>query len=99
MTISEVERIRLRACGAVLTLNRRELEQAAAHGRDALGSELAEEVARALERAPIPGRSGIVRATTYLPAWVQYVGQRGVLLFPGLARRLLRGTGLHHQMF
>lgn len=99
MSLVEVERIRLRACSAVLTLNRRELEQAATRSGDVLGSELAEEVAGALERAPVPGRSGIVRATTYLPAWVQYVGQRGVLLFPGLARRLLRGTGLHHQMF
>lgn len=99
MSLSEVDRIRLRACSAVLTLNRRELEWASAQPSDVLGDEIAREVATSLAGAPDPGTSRIVRATTYLPARVQYVGQRAVLVFPRLARRLLRGTGLHHRMY
>ena len=99
MNLSEQERAQLRACSAVLTLNRRELEWAAEQPRDVLGLELCDEVRKALTSAPVPGESSLVRMTTYLPAWIQYVGQRAVLLFPSLSRRILRGTGLHHQMY
>lgn len=99
MSLSESERIRLRACGAVLTSNRRELEWASAQSPEVLGDDLTHEIAASLAGAPVPGESRLVRATTLLPAWVQYAGQRAVLLFPRLARRLLRGTGLHNQMF
>jgi len=99
VSLSESERIRLRACGAVLTSNRRELEWASAQSPEVLGDDLTHEIAASLAGAPVPGESRLVRATTLLPAWVQYAGQRAVLLFPRLARRLLRGTGLHNQMF
>lgn len=99
MSLDETERVRLRACSAVLTSNRRELEWAAAQSPVDLGGDLAREVAAVLDGAPVPGESRLVRATTHLPARVQYLGQRAVLLFPRLARRLLRGTGLHHQMY
>lgn len=99
MTVKEIDRIRLRVCSAVLTNNRRELEWAAGLPRDVVGPELMVEVAQALADAPVPGEHGIVRLTNHLPAAVQYAGQRAVLFFPRIARRLLRASGLHHRMF
>lgn len=99
MTVGEIDMIRLRVCSAVLTNNRRELEWAAGLPRDVVGPELIRELDRALADAPVPGEHGIVRLTNYLPAIVQYVGQRAILLFPRTARRLLRASGLHHRMF
>lgn len=99
MTLSQQEKIQLRVCSAILTLNRRELEWAVSQTSDLVGQELLDEATAALLKAPIPGEHGLVQMTNYLPAWIQYVGQRAVLLFPSLARRLLRSSGLHHQMF
>lgn len=99
MTISADDKIRLRVCSAILTLNRRELEWAIAQSRAIIGEDLFSEAMKALEKAPTPGEYGLVQMTNYLPAWVQYVGQRAVLLFPSIARRLLRSSGLHHQMY
>lgn len=99
MTISADDKIRLRVCSAILTMNRRELEWAIVQPRMIIGEDLFSEALKALEKAPIPGEHGLVQMTNYLPAWVQYVGQRAVLLFPSIARRLLRSSGLHHQMF
>ncbi|NBO57028.1 MAG: hypothetical protein EBU84_21095 [Actinobacteria bacterium] len=93
------DRIRLRACSAVLTLNRSELEWANSQTSDVLGMEIKAAIREALTIAPVPGRSRLVRATTYLPPRAQYLGQRAVLLFPRLAHRILRSTGLHHQLY
>ena len=98
MSFSEDERVRLRACSAILSLNRRELGWALAQPKETLGSDLYDEVRTAVVSAPVLGKSRLVRLTMYLPAWAQYVGQRFVLLFPSLSRRILRSTGLHHQM-
>lgn len=97
--MDDKDRLQLRVCSAILTNNRRELEWAVAQPRDLVGEELYAEAALALQSAPIPGEHGLVQMTNYLPAWVQYIGQRAVLLFPSIARRLLRSSGLHHQMF
>lgn len=99
MTLSDSERTRLRVASAILALNRRELEWADSLPPGVLSVDLKREVQTSLHSAPVPGESSLVRATTYLPAWMQYVGQRAVLLFPGVARRILRGTGLHHRMY
>ena len=93
------DRLRLRVCTALLTNSRPQLEWAATLDQQILGNELSASVHEALKHAPIPGNHGLVRLTMYLPAWVQYVGQRMILLFPKLTHRLLRSSGLHHQMF
>ena len=85
------DRARLRVCSALLANNRDALE--------VLGDDLYVAVRSAVGSAPIPGDHLLVKMTAYLPAWVQYIGQRAVLLFPRLASRLLRSSGLHHQMF
>ena len=97
--MDENERLRLRVCSAILTNSRPQLEWALTINAQVLGHELTEEVAEALRRAPIPGKHGLVRLTMYLPAWAQYLGQRLILLYPKLAQRLLRSSGLHHQMY
>lgn len=97
--MDENEKVRLRACSALLTNNRREIETALQHSEEVLGSELKKRLSGQLENAPIPGTHRLVNATNYLPAWIQYVGQRAILLFPKISQRLLRSSGLHHQMF
>ena len=97
--MDESDRIQLRVCSAIITHHRTELLWAASLPEGTIDSELAREVKAALEVAPVPGQHGLVRLTIYLPAWVQYVGQRAILLFPKLSARLLRSSGLHHQMF
>ena len=97
--MDENERLRLRACSAILANNKAQIEWASTINAQVLGQELTEEVSEALRRAPIPGKHGLVRLTMYLPAWAQYLGQRLILLYPKLAQRLLRSSGLHHQMY
>jgi hypothetical protein len=98
-SMNESDRIKLRVCGAIITHHRTELLWASSLPEGTINSELAREVMTALEVAPVPGQHGLVRLTMYLPAWVQYVGQRAILLFPKLSARLLRSSGLHHQMY
>ena len=99
MMLSEDERIQLRVCSAIITRNRRELEWALSQPVKVLGRDLAAEVQREYREAPIPGQHVFIRMVNYLPASLQYVGQRAVLLFPSLSKRLLRSSGIHHQMF
>jgi hypothetical protein len=99
VTLTGAERIRLRVCSAVLTRNRRELEWAVTQSEEMVGAELFVRAQEVLALAPTPGSHGLVNMTNHLPAWVQYVGQRAILLFPRIAHRLLRSSGLHHQMF
>lgn len=99
MTLTESDRNVLRVCSAILTNNRRELEWAVNLPATTMPEELFKEAREALELAPIPGEHGLVRLVNYLPAPIQYVGQRAILLFPRIARRLLRNSGLHHRMF
>jgi hypothetical protein len=97
--MDDATRIQLRVCSAILTNNRRELEWATAQPIAIVGDDLHKEAQAAFASAPIPGNHGLVHLTNYLPAFVQYIGQRAVLLFPRIARRILRSSGLHHQMF
>ena len=86
--MDESGRIQLRVCSAIITHHRTELLWATSLPEGTIDSELALEVKAALEVAPVPGQHGLVRLTMYLPAWVQYVGQRAILLFPKLSARL-----------
>lgn len=97
--MDETTRTELKVCSAILTKNRRELEWAVSLSASVVKPDLLKEAREALKTAPVPGESALVKATTYLPAWIQYVGQRAILLFPRMAKRLLRSSGLHHQMY
>jgi hypothetical protein len=97
--MDDATRLQLRVCSAILTNNRRELEWAISQPMTIIGEDLYKEAQAAYAVAPIPGNHGLVNLTNYLPAFVQYIGQRAVLLFPRIARRILRSSGLHHQMF
>lgn len=99
MPMDNSDRVRLRVCSALLANNRDALVSALEISKDVLGDDLYVAVRSAVGSAPIPGDHLLVKMTAYLPAWVQYIGQRAVLLFPRFASRLLRSSGLHHQMF
>jgi hypothetical protein len=93
------EKIRLRVCSALITRHRAELQKALDYPEDVLGEELHQAIRAAIKTAPVPGDHVLVKLTMYLPAWMQYVGQRVILLFPKVASRLLRSSGLHQQMY
>ena len=97
--MDEITRVQLRVCSAILTNNRSEIEWALSQPTSVVGEDLYKEAQRVYSLAPVPGKHGLVYLTNYLPAWVQYIGQRSVLLFPSIARKLLRSSGLHHRMF
>lgn len=99
MTLSAAERRELMLCSAIVTRNRRELERLLKDEAVSSDVNLTDEAKRVRDDAPIPGDHLAVRLAEKLPVRVQYIGQRAILLFPTVARRLLRSSGLHHQMF
>jgi hypothetical protein len=99
MSLSEIEVTKLRICIAILTRNRRELDWAVTQPIEVVGSELVSRVREVLAHAPIPGSHKLLKITNYLPARLQFLGQRLILIFPRIAHRLLRRSGIHHQMF
>lgn len=99
MTLSADERRDLKLCSAILTRNRRELDRLLEDKETSPDVDLMNEARRIRDDAPIPGEHPAVRLAAKLPARIQYIGQRAVLLSPKVARRLLRSSGLHHQMF
>lgn len=99
MTLSPDERRGLVLCSAILTRNRRDLDALLEDNEKSSAVDLMNEARRIRDNAPVPGEYLAVRLAEKLPARIQYIGQRAILLFPNIARRLLRSSGLHHQMF
>ena len=99
MTDDEAARVRLRVCSAIITNNRQQLQWAVNQKPEVVGEALFREAYEKLATAPIPGDNRLVNLSRRLPAWAQFVGQRSVLLFPKLARRILRTSGIHHESF
>lgn len=97
--MDERDRVQLRVCTAIITKHRAELLWASNLPDGSIDRELAHKVDSTLRLAPVPGQHKLVRFTMYLPAWFQYLCQRAILLFPKLSARLLRSSGLHHQMY
>ncbi len=97
--MNDEERLKLKVCSAVLTKNRALLESSLTVPEDVLGRDLYLEVREVLAIAPVPGQSRLETFSRSLPASIQYVGQRAVLLFPKLAYKILRASGLHHRMY
>lgn len=88
------------ACSVVITGNREEAKRL-------LVSTNVERLPNALlfdlhELAKEPSKTlmlSLVRTSAFFPAWVQFVGQRAVLLFPRISFWVLRKTRLHHRWF
>ena len=99
MTDDELTRARLRVCSAIITNNYQQLQWAVNQKPEVVGEALFREAYEKLATAPIPGDNRLVNLSRRLPAWAQFVGQRSVLLFPKLARRILRTSGIHHESF
>lgn len=99
MSLSTSEVLTLRLCKAVLSRNQRELEWVLSRSTELESHDLVVEARTLLASVPTPGQHALIDTTRLLPSWMQYLGQRAVLLFPRVARRLLMSSGLHHQMF
>ena len=99
MSLDDAARVRLRVCTAIITNNREQLKWAIDQDPEVIGEDLFREAVERLHRAPIPGENRLVNLSRRLPAWVQFVGQRGVLLLPRLSRKILHTSGIHHESF
>jgi len=90
----------LTVCSAVITNN----QQAAAKllvdpASDSLPTDLRDELIEVAKTRPASSMNNVVRLSYYLPAWVQYIGQRLVLMSPRVGYWLLRKTKLHHRWY
>ena len=98
--MSDETDLALRACSVVLTRNREEairlLESA---NLDRLPNGLLAELRDVANEPSKTWMSSIVHASYFMPAWVQFIGQRAVLVSPRLAYWVLRKTRLHHRWF
>jgi len=95
-----VDAYQLNVCSAIITSN----QQAAAKllvdpASDALPADLHGELIELARTRPASSMNNVVRLSYYLPAWVQYIGQRLVLLSPRVGYWLLRKTKLHHRWY
>ena len=90
----------LEVCSAIITKNQQSamklLEQPTSQ---VLPVDLRNELIEVARPHSVSTVSGIVRLSYYLPAWMQYVGQRLVLLSPRLAHWVLRKTRIHHRWY
>jgi len=90
----------LTVCSAIITNN----QQAATkllvdQASYSLPADLYAELIEVARTRPASSMSNVVRLSYYLPAWVQYVGQRAVLFSPRVGYWLLRKTKLHHRWY
>jgi hypothetical protein len=100
VTNHNVDAYVLNVCSAIITKNQHAaaklLEDSASHS---LPVDLHGELVEVARTRPASSMNYVVRLSYYLPAWVQYVGQRLVLLSPRLGHWLLRKTKLHHRWY
>jgi len=100
MQLSDAETLELRVCSAILTGNRDEALKLLSHeGIDAIRSDLLAELRDLSTDSPQSWLSAVVRVSYFLPAWIQFVGQRAVLASPRLAHWVLRKTRIHHRWY
>ena len=100
MPASDAENLELRVCSAILTGNRDEAQKLLSHeGIDGIGPDLLVELHKLSVDSPQSWLSSVVSASYFLPAWVQFIGQRAVLASPRLAHWVLRKTRIHHRWY
>lgn len=96
----EVDDFVLQVCTAVLTQNHELSVKLAA---DPAAQLLPDDIRAELCAVAIPHRETwlhrVVRLSYYTPAWVQFLGQRLVLLSPRLGHWVLRKTRIHHRWY
>jgi len=100
VTNHNVDAFLLNVCSAIITNNQQVaaklLVDPASHS---LPTDLRGELIEVARTHPAASMNSVVRLSYYLPAWVQYIGQRLVLLSPRLGYWLLRKTKLHHRWY
>jgi hypothetical protein len=100
MRLSDTENLELRVCSAILTGNRDEaLKLLSQEGIDGIRPELLADLRTLSADSPQSWLSRVVRASYFLPAWVQFIGQRAMLASPRLAHWVLRKTRIHHRWY
>lgn len=100
VTNHNVDAFLLNVCSAIITNNQQVaaklLVDPASHS---LPTDLQGELIEVARTHPAASMNSVVRLSYYLPAWVQYIGQRLVLLSPRFGYWLLRKTKLHHRWY
>jgi hypothetical protein len=100
MRVSDTESLELRVCSAILTGNRDEALKLLSHeGIDGIRPELLADLRALAADSSRSWLSVVVRVSYFLPAWVQFIGQRAVLASPRLAHWVLRKTRIHHRWY
>lgn len=100
MRPADVESLELRVCSAILTGNRDEALKLLSHeGIDGIRPELLAGVRQLSADSHRSWLSAVVRASYFLPSWVQFIGQRAILASPRLAHWVLRKTRIHHRLY
>jgi hypothetical protein len=90
----------MQACSVVLTRNHDEAVKLLKHPQiDSVPLDLLAELRHTAEVPRITLLSRLVRVSYYLPAWIQFLGQRAVLVSPRLAHWVLRKTRIHHRWY
>ena len=90
----------LNVCSAIVTNNQQAAAKLLANpASHSLPTDLHDELIEVARTRPASLMKNVVRLSYYLPAWVQYFGQRLVLLSPRFGYWLLRKTKLHHRWY
>lgn len=99
MTLRDPEIATVRLSLALLNNRRQQLEELLADGSLQADSEVILQAQSNVARASTSHATRLVAASMFLPAWVQYFGQRAILCMPRTARKLLYLTGIHNEAF
>ena len=100
MHLSDAKDLELRVCSAILTGNREEALKLMSHTDiDGIHPDLLAELRALTADSHQSWLSAVVRASYFLPAWVQFIGQRAVLASPRLAHWVLCKTRIHHRLY
>jgi hypothetical protein len=90
----------MQVCSVVLTRNHDGAVKLLKHPQiERIPPDLLAELRHTAEVPRITLLSRLVRVSYYLPAWIQFLGQRAVLVSPRLAHWVLRKTRIHHRWY
>lgn len=92
--------LEMHVCSALITNNIRELIRIRdEYGFDSVSIELRKEAESRIGKGLPTKTPWFIKWTYWLPASIQMLGQRAVLLSPKLANKILRSSGIHHQWY
>lgn len=100
MPETENSHLLMQVCSVVLTHNHDEATKLLKHPQtERIPPDLLAELRHTVKVPPKTWLSQLVRISYFLPGWIQFLGQRAVLVSPRLAHWVLRKTRVHHRWY